>query len=158
MIKTILLNLTHAHTHTQTHTHTHTDTKHRERKRERERERERIEAKKNNVKDVKALYKSMNNAIFGKVKENLRNRINVKLVNNKKSYLKCTLKPRYMQHKIFDNNLAAIRKSKTSLKPNKPAYIRICVSQLSQVFMYKFHSGYIEKKKWQQCKTIIFRY
>ena len=88
----------------------------------------------------------MNNAIFGKVKENLRNRINVKLVNNKKCYLKCTLKPRYIQHKIFDNNLAAIGKSKISLKPNKPAYIRICVSQLSQVSMYKFHSGYIEKK------------
>ena len=158
MIKTILLNLTHAHTHTNTHTHAHRHKTQREKERERERERERIEAKKNNVKDVKALYKSMNNAIFGKVKENLRNRINVKLVNNKKSYLKCTLKPRYMQHKIFDNNLAAIRKSKTSLKPNKPAYIRICVSQLSQVFMYKFHSGYIEKKKWQQCKTIIFRY
>ena len=158
MIKTILLNLTHAHTHTQTPTHAHRHKTQREKERERERERERIKTKKNNVKDVKALYKSMNNAIFGKVKENLRNRINVKLVNNKKSYLKCTLKPRYMQHKIFDNNLAAIRKSKTSLKPNKPAYIRICVSQLSQVFMYKFHSGYIEKKKWQQCKTIIFRY
>ena len=137
------------HTHTNTHTHTT--------QREKERERERIEAKKNNVKDVKALYKSMNNAIFGKVKENLRNRINVKLVNNKKSYLKCTLKPKYMQHKIFDNNLAAIRKSKISLKPNKPAYIRICVSQLSQVFMYKFHSGYIEKKKMATMQDYYFQ-
>ena len=57
----------------------------------------------------------MDNAIFGKVKENLRNRINVKLVNKKKGYLKCTLKPRYMQHKIFDNDLVTIRKSKVSL-------------------------------------------
>ena len=47
--------------------------------------------------------------------ENLRNRINVKLVNNKKVYLKCTSKPSYMPHKIFGNNLVAIRKSKRAL-------------------------------------------
>ena len=57
----------------------------------------------------------MNNAIYGKTMENLRNRINVKLVNNKKVYLKCTSKPSYMPHKIFGNNLVAIRKSKRAL-------------------------------------------
>ena len=44
--------------------------------------------------------------------KNLRNRINVKLVNNEKNYIKCTSKPSYMSHKIFYNNLVAIRKSK----------------------------------------------
>ena len=68
----------------------------------------RIEAEKNNEQDEKALYKLMNNAIYGKKMENLRNRINIKLVNNKKDYLKCTSKPSYMSHKIFDNNLVAI--------------------------------------------------
>ena len=47
--------------------------------------------------------------------ENLRNRINVKLVSNKKHYLKSTSKPSYMSHKLFDNNLVAIRKSKLAL-------------------------------------------
>ena len=42
--------------------------------------------------------------------ENLRNRIDVKLVNNKKDYLKFTSKPSYMSHKIFYN------KSKLALK------------------------------------------
>ena len=32
--------------------------------------------------------------------ENLRNRINVKLVSNEKYYLKCTSKPSYMPHYI----------------------------------------------------------
>ena len=53
--------------------------------------------------------------------ENLRSRINVKLVNNEKDYLKCTSKPSYMLHKIFYNNLVAIRKSKVALKLTKPA-------------------------------------
>ena len=42
----------------------------------------RIEAVKNNDKDEKALHKLINNAINGKKMENLRNRINVKLVKN----------------------------------------------------------------------------
>ena len=41
--------------------------------------------------------------------ENLRNGIHVKLVKNKKDFLKCTSKPSYMPQKIFDNNLVAIR-------------------------------------------------
>ena len=32
----------------------------------------------------------MNKAIYGKTMGNLRNRVNVKLVNNKKDYLKCS--------------------------------------------------------------------
>ena len=40
--------------------------------------------------------------------ENLRNGINMKLVNNKKDYLKCTSEPSYMSNQKFDNNLVAI--------------------------------------------------
>ena len=65
--------------------------------------------------------------------ENLRNKNDVKLVNNEKYYLKCTSKPSYMSHKSFDNNLVAIRKSKLALKLNKPAYIEMCILELSQV-------------------------
>ena len=69
----------------------------------------RTEAEKSKDKDRKALYKLMNNAIYGKTMENLRNGIHVKLVKNKKDFLKCTSKPSYMPQKIFDNNLVAIR-------------------------------------------------
>ena len=41
--------------------------------------------------------------------ENLRNGIDVKLVSNKKDYLKWTSKPSCMPHKIFDSDLVAIK-------------------------------------------------
>ena len=44
----------------------------------------RIEAEKNGYQDGKALNKLMNNAVYGKAKENLRKKIDVKLVSNKK--------------------------------------------------------------------------
>ena len=82
-----------------------------------------MDAEKNKDKDGKVLYRLMNNNIYGKTIENLRNKIDVKLVDNEKDYVKYTSKPSYMSHQIFDNNLVAIRKTKVALKLNKPAYI-----------------------------------
>ena len=47
--------------------------------------------------------------------ENLRNRIDLKLVSSKKDYVKWTSKPSYMLHKIFNNDLVVIRKNKVTL-------------------------------------------
>ena len=88
----------------------------------------------------------MNNFVYGKATQNLRNGINVKLVNNKKEFLKCTLKRSYMSHKIFDNNLVAIHKSKITIKLNKSAYIGICILELSKILMYEFYYDYIKNK------------
>ena len=44
----------------------------------------------------------MNNAVYGKTMENLKNRIDIKLVSNRKDYLKWISKPSYMSYKIFD--------------------------------------------------------
>ena len=88
----------------------------------------------------------MNNAICGKAMENLGNRISVQLVNNEKDYLKCTSKPSYMSHKMFDNNLVAICKSKLTLKLNKLAYIKMCILELSKVLIQKFQYDYYDSK------------
>ena len=72
------------------------------------------------------LYKLMDNALYRKTMENLRNGTDVKLVSNKKDYLKCTSKPSYTPHKIFDKNLFAILKNKITVRINQAAYIGLC--------------------------------
>ena len=62
-----------------------------------------------------------------------------------------------MSHKIFDNNLVAIRKSKLALKFNKPVYIEMCIFELSKVLMYEFHYDYIENKYHSKSK-LLFTY
>ena len=41
-----------------------------------------------------------------------------------------------MSPKMFDNNLVAMRKSKAALTLNKPAYIEMCILELSKVLLY----------------------
>ena len=51
-----------------------------------------------------------------------------------------------MSHKICDNDLVAIRKSKVTLTLNKPTYIGMCILKLTKVLMYEFHYDYIKNK------------
>ena len=64
--------------------------------------------------------------------ENLRNRTDVKLVNNEKDLLKFTSKPSYMLQKIFHNTLVVIHKSNLASKLKKPTYIGMCILELSK--------------------------
>ena len=77
----------------------------------------------------------MINSMYGKTLEKLK---------TKKDYLKWTSKPSYMSHKIFDNDLVAIRKNIVTLTLNKPAYIGMCILESSKVLMYEFHYDYIK--------------
>ena len=115
----------------------------------------RIEAEKNGAKNGKALDKLMNNVVYGKTTGILRNGIDVKLVSNKKEHLKWTSKPSYMSHKTFENDLVAILKNKATLMLNKPAYIGMCLLQLSKVLMYEFHYGCIKNKYGNNWKLLF---
>ena len=51
-----------------------------------------------------------------------------------------------MSHKIFDNDLVAIRKNKVTLVLNKLGYNGMCISELSKLLLYEFLYDYIKSK------------
>ena len=74
----------------------------------------------------------MINSVYEKTMENLRKRINVRLANNEKDFLKYTSKPTHITHKIFDKNYAVIHEIKPLLMLNKPIYVGFNVLELSK--------------------------
>ena len=62
----------------------------------------------------------MNNSVFAKTMENLRKKINAKLVNNAKYYIKYISKPSFVSQKIFSKSFVAIHEIKPILTLNKP--------------------------------------
>ena len=88
----------------------------------------------------------MNNVLYCKTMENLRKRVGVKLVNNKKTLFEMDIKTKLHTTKKFDRDMVAIHKIKTTLTPNKPAYLRMCSLKLSKVSIYELHHDYIKNK------------
>ena len=93
----------------------------------------------------KDFFKLMINSVYGKTMENLQKRINVRLVNNEKDFLKYTSRPTHITHKIFGKNYAAIHEIKPVLTLSKPIYVGFTVLELSKWLMYDFHYSFIKK-------------
>ena len=103
--------------------------------------------KRKNAKNAfeKEFFKLMNNSVFGKAMENIRKRVDVRLVTDEKKLLKLTSKPTYVSCKIFNENLVAVHKIKETITLNRPAYVGMSILDLSKTLMYDFHYKYIKK-------------
>jgi len=90
----------------------------------------------------KDFFKLMNNAMFGKTMEAVRDRVNIQLANNWKQAAHYIKKPTYQKLRIFDDNLIAIHMRRNKVLFNKPIFIGFCVLELSKHLMY---DAYYEK-------------
>ena len=97
----------------------------------------------------------MNNSVFGKTIENLRKRVNVTLITEPEKLLKHCAKPTYVSSKIFNENLVAVHKIKESLTLNRPAYVGMCILDISKTLMYDFHYNYIKEKYGKNAKLLF---
>ena len=99
----------------------------------------------------KGFLKLMINSVYKKTMENLRKRINVRLVDNKENFFKYTSKPTHVTRKIFGKDYAAIHEIKPILILVKPIYIGFTVLDLSKWKMYDFHYNFILKVLMLNC-------
>ena len=97
----------------------------------------------------------MNNAVYGKTMENLRKRVDVRLITDQKKLIKIISKPTYVSSKIFNKNLVAVHKVKEVLTLNRPAYVGMCILELSKTLMYDFHYNVINKKYGEKAKLLF---
>ena len=113
--------------------------------------------KRTNAKNAfeKDFFKLMNNSVFGKTMENIRKRVDVRLVTDEKKLVKMASKPTYVSSKIFNENLVAVHKIKETLTLNRPAYIGMCILDLSKTLMYDFHYNYIKQKYGSKAKLLF---
>ena len=103
----------------------------------------------------KDFFKLMNNSVFGKTMENIRNRVDIKLVSNKKQAEKLSAKPNFNHCNIFSEDLVAIHMKKTKLVFNKPVYLGMCILDLSKTLKYDFHYNYIKRKYGDKAKLLF---
>jgi hypothetical protein len=103
----------------------------------------------------KDFFKLLNNAVFGKTMENVRNRVDIRLINDEEIFKKTSAKPNFEMAQIYDENLVAVQMKKTKTILDKPIYVGMSVLDLSKLHMYKFHYDYIKEKYGDKAKLLF---
>ena len=115
----------------------------------------RKEAKSRGDKFGDVFFKLMNNAVFGKTMENVRKRVDIRLVTSEKKMIKISSKPTFESSKIFGENLVAVRRSKEVLFMNKPIYVGMSILDISKCLMYDFHYNHIKAKYGSKARLLF---
>ncbi|KAK3794857.1 hypothetical protein RRG08_001008 [Elysia crispata] len=104
----------------------------------------------------KDLYKLMNNSVFGKTMENLRKRVDVKLVRSHEEdkLRRLIASPSFARANIFDDGLAAIEVHKSRLVLNRPVYVGMSILDLSKTLMYDFYYGQLKNQYGDRCQLL----
>ena len=104
----------------------------------------------------KNFYKLMNNSVFGKTMENLRNRVDIKIVRSDETnkIRKLVASPLYTRHAIFTNNLAGIDMRKSKVILNKPVYTGMTILDNSKILMYDFFYNELKRQYGPRCELL----
>ena len=94
----------------------------------------------------KDFFKLMNNSVFGKTMENIRNHRDIKLVTLDKRRKRLVSEPIYHLHQKFSEHLMAMEKKKTKVKMTKPIYLGMSILDISKTLMYELWYDYIKPK------------
>ena len=94
----------------------------------------------------KDFYKLMNNSVFGKTMENVRNHRDIKLVTTDDRRNKLASEPNCQSTKYISKDLLVMEMRKTEVRMNKPIYLGQAILDLSKTLMYEFWYDYIKPK------------
>ncbi|XP_024885115.1 uncharacterized protein LOC112463153 [Temnothorax curvispinosus] len=101
------------------------------------------------------LYKLMNNAVFGKTMENVRDHVDVRLVTRWDGRYEAEAliaKPNFHSRSVFSENLVAIELRRLEVKFNKPIYVGMSILEISKTRLYEFHYDYMVPLYRDRCR------
>ena len=92
----------------------------------------------------KDFFKLMNNAVFGKTMENVKNRIDLRLASSEDQAIKHFTKNTYKFNDYF-NGVYIIEHYKPRIFYDEPVYVGTTVLDISKLIMMKFYYDVIQK-------------
>ena len=98
----------------------------------------------------------MNNSVFGKTVENIRNHKDMKLVTSDKKYLKYVMKPNFKDGFPFSKHLFPVEMGKRETTMNKLVYLGQAILDLSKTLIYEFHYHYMRPKYDSKVKHVTW--
>jgi len=98
----------------------------------------------------------MNNSVFGKTMENLRNHVDMKIVQAREEnkIRKLVSDPLYSRFTLFSNNMAGIHMHKRRLVLNKPVYTGMTILENSKLLMYDFYYNILKARYRPRCDLV----
>ncbi|XP_077262575.1 uncharacterized protein LOC143897644 [Temnothorax americanus] len=103
------------------------------------------------------MYKLMNNAVFGKTMENVRDHVDVRLVTRWEGRYGAEAmiaRPNFHSRSVFSENLVAIELRRLEVKFNKPVYVGMCILEISKTRLYEFHYDYMAPLYRDRCRIL----
>ena len=94
----------------------------------------------------KDFFKLMNNSVFAKTMENVRNHGDIKLVTTEKRRSMLASEPNYHSTKYISKDLLIMEMKKEEVKMNKPIYLGQAILDISKTLMYEFWYDHIKPK------------
>jgi len=102
----------------------------------------------------KDFFKLMNNSVFGKTMENIRNRVDIKLCPDEEKAEKLIAKPTFEIVTIFTENVVAIHMKRTKTVFNKPIYIGMSILDIYKNCMYDFYYNIMKERYNERIKLL----
>ncbi|KAL6416485.1 hypothetical protein ACFW04_013440 [Cataglyphis niger] len=99
----------------------------------------------------------MNNAVFGKTMENVRNHSDVRLAtrwDGRYGAETMIAKPNFHSRSVFAEDLIAVELRKLEIKFYKPIYVGMCILDISKIRLYKFHYEYMLPLYQDKCEIM----
>ena len=101
------------------------------------------------------LAKLQANATFGKTMEQVRHRVNIRLIADPNKALKAVAKPSFRQSEIINPNLVMVRAARMKVKLNKPIAVGFAILEISKQIMYEFYYDKLKARYRDRCSLLF---